>query len=109
MKETLYIIRGTGLVIDGTVVKIVETVGDYNVVSPPNLPTPVNNIMVKTKCLQPIGEVAPIVYTLEVTKYAEYRLPETQRLQIDNAIRDVELSTIIDFLDKTLSPILRME
>lgn len=107
--EVLYVIKGTGLVLDGTIVTIVETVGDYNVVSPPNLPTPVSNIMVKTKCLQPIGDVTPILYTFTVTKYENYKLPETQVLEIRNAIRNVDLNTIIEFLDKTISPILRME
>lgn len=109
MKKPLYIVRGTGLVIDGTIVVIVENMGDYSVISQPNLPTPTTNIMVKNKCLQEIGEVDPITYKFSITKYQNYENPETKEFHIDSAIRNVNLDTIIDFLDKTMTPILRME
>lgn len=108
MSDTLYIIQGTGFSIDGTVVKVIEVVGDYSVVSPPNL-NDIENIMVKTKCLRPFGEKKSIVYTVEVVKYVNNERVEEDILDIPNSIRNVKTSTIVEFMENNLVPILRME
>lgn len=108
MNKPLYIVRGTGMVIDGTIVNIVEDMGDYSIISQPNLPES-KNIMVKTKCLQPIGEIEPVSYKICVTKYERYEDPDSMELFIDSAVRNVDLGVIIEFLERTITPILRME
>lgn len=106
--EKLYIIQGTGLCVDGTVVKIVEVVGDYSIVSPPNLDD-TKNIMIKNKCLRPFCENKPIVYTVEIVKYVDQKRVDEGVLDIPRALRDVPISTILEYLESNLVPILRME
>jgi hypothetical protein len=114
MSKELYIIRGTGLVLDGTIVEVLSTVGDYSVVSHPSSESEVENTMVKTKCLQPLGQNPKVKYTIEVLKsYPEggfyERTPIGEIIDIDNCIRDVSVETILDFIKANLTPILRME
>lgn len=107
--ETLYIIQGTGFGIDGTVVKVVRVEGDYSIVSPPNI-NDAENLMVKTKCLRSFGKKQSFTYTINVTKDGEDGYTETCKpLIINNAFRDVKLTTITEFIENALSPILRME
>ncbi len=109
-KDKLYIIRGTGLSLDGHVVKVVEVVGDYSVVSPPNLDS-VHNTMIKTACLQELSNKSTS-YTISISKTVSGSKKETQgpiELVIDNCPRDVSINTIADFITTNLKPILRME
>ena len=108
MNENLYIIQGTGFSIDGVVVKVIKVEGDYSLVSPPNLDG-IENIMIKTKCLRPFGEDRNITYTIEVVKYLDNKRVEEDILDIPNALRNIPVSTIVEFMDKNLVPILRME
>ncbi len=109
IKEKLYIVRGTGFSIDGTVVTVVSGEGDYSLVSSPNNPD-VKNIMVKTKCLQPIDSaIKSLTYVVEVVKYVDNKRVDEAILDIPNSIRDVDVGTIIEYLDDNLSKILRME
>lgn len=109
-KDKLYIIRGTGLSLDGQVVKVVEVVGDYSVVSPPNLDS-VHNTMVKTKCIQEIKDTSTYFYRIIVQRWKTDDPRNIDQLEVDipNSIRNVRLETITEYLDTNLRPILRME
>lgn len=108
--SNLYIVRGTGLSIDGSVVKIVEMVGEeYCIVSPPNLDEDLRNVMVNIKCLQKINQTKNITYKIHITKVFEDLTSLSSELVIDNCLRDAPLKIINEFLESNLKPILRME
>jgi len=114
--QKLYIIRGTGLNLDGQVVEIVEDRGDYSVVSPPNSNLEIQGTMVHKKCLQEIDNLKEkITYVVTINKYYGV-FPNTipnknfgRNIVITNALRDVNVETITEYLETNLSPILRMD
>jgi hypothetical protein len=108
MKDKLYIIKGTGLSLDGQVVQAVEEVGDYVVVSPPNLRSDTHNTMIKKACLQPLANKGNLTYTLGITRRGG-QVDESIEIQITNCPREVSVDTIAEYLETNLTPILRME
>ena len=114
MKRQLYVIRGTGLKLDGSVVEVVGEQGDYAVVSPPNLKENLyadgtNNTLVKKACLQPLGDKT-VTYSITITKrVGSDPVSNPLMLDIDRCPRDVSLETIGDYIITNLAPILRME
>ncbi len=116
MARTLYIIKGTGLALDGQIVNIVdEGEGDYVVVSPPNTYSGVRNTMVKRACLQEINEGGQtFMYQFTIRRLNEDPKgdgmdADIRTLNINKCIRNVDLGTILDYLESNLRPILRME
>lgn len=112
MAKHLYIIKGTGLALDGQVVNVVgDGEGDYVVVSPPNTYSGVENTMVKRACLQEIADTPTHFYRVIVQKWETDNPMSISQLEIDlpNCIRNVKLDTIADYLETNLRPILRME
>jgi len=111
MAKTLYIIKGTGLSLDGQVVIVVETVGDYSLVAPPISTTDIRNTMVKTACLQPLENRQKVSYhiTIQKTVIDPKGYTQISHMDIDNCLRDVDLETITEYLETNLTPILRME
>jgi len=113
MDKNLYIIKGTGLNLDGQVVSVIDQVGDYVIVSPPNSQDDVQNTMVKKACLQPFENFRKFTYEIVVYKKRQDSGTildlEKETLTISNALRDVSLDTIIEYLSTNLTPILRME
>lgn len=116
MAKDLYVIKGTGLALDGQIVTVVEEVGDYYVVSPPNSSSNIQNTMVKKACLQPL--VANETFTYEITIYKrksfkEDRLPteciDSDKFVITGCQRNVSPKTIREYLESNLTQILRME
>lgn len=116
MKDKLFVIKGTGLPLDGSVVGvkgIVDIEGDqFALVSPPNTPSDTQNTMVKRACLQPIGSET-YRYQITVRKFSEQPLDlaagETRTIPFDKCIRNVSIDTIVEYLETNLKPILRME
>jgi len=114
MSKNLYIIKGTGLALDGQLVKVVEWVGDYAVVSPPNSRATVENTMVKKPCLQPVDEKQSVTYEIIIYKRDRWPSHGTDPLQVTQLAivdcpRDVSVETLKEYLDTNLTPILRME
>ncbi len=112
MDKKLYIIKGTGLALDGQVVTVLEWQGDYAVVSPPNSKSDVQNTMIKKPCLQEVKADKTFMYQFTIKKINEDpSWPEMQEraLQVHKCVRDVDLDTILEYLETNLTPILRME
>ena len=113
MARQLYMIKGTGLNLDGSVVVVTKREGDYFVVSPPNSTLDVQGTMVHEKCLQPF--ISDQKFTYEIIVYKKQQNSgtlldlEKETLTISNALRDVSIDTIIEYLNTNLTPILRME
>lgn len=113
MAKQLYIIKGTGLSLDGTVVNVSKRVGDYCVVSPPNTVLDIQGTMVHEKCLQLFSDDTQM-WTYQFTVVKRNENPscpdtETRSLQIHKCIRNTDLETILEYIDTNLRPILRME
>ena len=118
MKDKLFIIKGTGLALDGSVVVVKGSVqfpngmdgkGDeFMLVAPPNSPSDTQNTMVKKACLQPLANKANLVYTIEIHR-KKGGVTESTEIQIPNCPREVSVDTIAEYLETNLVPILRME
>jgi len=117
-KDTpLYIVRGSGYGIDGSIVKIVsETEVDgetYFAINPvSSRPIGHNSILIHNKYLQPIGDNRLKTYTYTITvskKHNESGSIEQDLLVINDAFRNINVATIISKLDRELGPILRLE
>ena len=113
MVKQLYIIKGTGLSLDGTIVSVVKSEGDYCLVSPPNSKIELQTTMVHNKCLQPLDSDKNVTYTIIIGKAGQddrgLNFSENIRITIENCGRDVSLETISDYIENNLTPILRME
>lgn len=114
MAKQLYIIRGTGLSLDGSVVVVTKREGDYCVVSPPNSQLNIQSTMIHEKCLQAFEHGNKRwSYQFVINKHDSDKgdcPPSDQTFfEIENCIRDVDLETIVEYLSTNLSPILRME
>ena len=111
MKKQLYIIRGTGLNLDGSVVEVIGEQGDYLVVSPPNTKVETQTTMVKRACVQPIPD-RTVTYNINISKTvwgSEKEIHGPINISLDNCLRDVSINTIAEFITNNLKPILRME
>lgn len=108
MADKLYIIKGTGLALDGQVVQAVGEEGDYVVVSPPNIHSETQNTMVKKVCLQQLANKGNFIYTIDIEGRGEGSI-ESTTIQITNCPRNVSVDTIAEYLETNLTPILRME
>ena len=113
MSHPLYMIKGTGLNIDGSVVIVTKREGDYCVVSPPNIKLDIQGTMVHEKCLQPFKSDQKFTYEFVLYKKRQDSGTildlEKETLTVKNALRDVSLDTIVEYLNTNLTPILRME
>lgn len=116
-KEPLYIVRGTGYGIDGSIVKKVgqHVVGGeiYFLVNPANSrPTGHNSILVHKKYLQELGKdrLNTYTYTITVSKRNDNDGSiEQDLIVIDGAYRNLSPSAILNRFGQELIPILRLE
>jgi len=109
MAKQLYMIKGTGLNLDGSVVVVTKREGDYCVVSPPNSKLNIQTTMVHKHCLQSFAGSKKFTYTIIVEKHSRGENGERRMVEIKNALRDVSIDTITEYLNTNLTPILRME
>jgi hypothetical protein len=112
MNNTMYIVRGTGYMIDGSIVVIQDEGSDgYVSVRPHTLDDNVElPIKLHKKFLQPLGERNEFNYTFLITKSNEKNdiVGETS-VAFNKSLRDVNIHSIADFIIANLNPILTME
>lgn len=111
MKKDLYIVRGTGMAFDGVLVEIIDVEGDFVLVSPPHSKNAPKAIMVDRRYLQEVDDKTRYKYTFTITKVGDTDNSSDGSIMftVDEAIRNVSLETIRDFINSNLSPILRMD
>ena len=110
-QKNVKMIRGSGFRhLDGSLVMVVDE-GDDGYVSV--IPHGENSVPIKidARCIQEVNIPRVLCYEFRIGKssadgegYYEFKTYE-----IDDALRDVDLNVIVDFLDKNLKPILRLE
>jgi hypothetical protein len=105
----LYIIKGTGYSIDGTMVTI-EHVGDDGFCSV----TPLHGdkstaIKIDQRCLQEVGDHPEHTYTFTVSKHDRGCIDVTGGIKLQvNSIRDVSEESLLKFIKDNMEPFLRM-
>ena len=117
MKQQIALIRGTGFAnLDGSLVTVVEVRDNgFTAVIPHGSKIPLIPIEIDSRCIQEVGDVKKYAYTFVITKerYDEKSgMPlcvESKRVVIENAFRDTTLSTISEYLNSHLKPLLTME
>lgn len=117
MSKELYIIKGTGLALDGQLVIVKGIVqfpndngGDeFALVAPPNSRSDTQNTLVKLACLQPMGNTDRYEYSISIVKRGPNGMEDVGTVLIKDAIRNVPVMTIKEYLETNLTPILRMD
>ena len=109
-------IRGSGFKhLDGSLVTVVDE-GDDGYVSV--IPYGEKSVPIKidSRCVQEVNIQRVVSYEFHLVKYEgdlgnedNLKILQQHRYYIDDALRDVDLDVIVDFLDNNLKPILRME
>lgn len=109
MRDELYIIRGTGLSLDGTLVTILEWGNDgYVSVVPHNSDVDIEPFKIMGKYLQPIGDTKEYSYTISILKFDKNSsVIDKSDLTIKNSIKDVSIDVILNWIDTNLSPLLK--
>ena len=106
--DKLYIIRGTGLALDGTLVHITEWGSDgYISILPHNSSVDIEPIKIMKKYLQDIGEPVEYEYSFLVLKYDKDSLVVDRTELSIPSIKNVATDSIVDWINTTLSPILK--
>jgi len=109
--DQLYIIRGTGFLIDGTLVVLTKDWGDgfYSV-------TPYNSkiisqvsLKVNKNCIQKVDNKPIIDYVITIDKVIEGIVVQSSTQTVTAAIRDVDVESVVMDVHSSISPILRME
>lgn len=111
--KKLYVVRGTGFSLDGSLVEIQEKRGDHYVISPFNTKVDIQDwILVHKKCLEEFSsEKRKYRYTITLEKTDDQlkpNIPDVKVIRIDG-YRNVSLDSIVEFITTNLNPILRME
>lgn len=111
MKDELYIIRGTGLALDGTLVTISEWGSDghgYVSVVPHNPDVEISPIKVMGKYLQPVGDTNEYTYTISILKFDEHtNIVDKSEITIKNTIKNINTNVIKEWINTNLSPLLK--
>lgn len=110
--KNVKLIRGSGFKhLDGSLVMIVETGDDGYVSVVPQGETKSVPIKIDARCIQEVNIPRVVGYEFTIEKYEPNGdgYVEFKRYKIDDALRDVNLQTIVDFLDNNLKPLLRIE
>lgn len=111
MDNKLFIVRGTGFPIDGTLVKISEVRGDgyCSVTLFRHCHEEPKSILIAEKYLQPIKDREPLSYTFSITKFKDGEKVDSASTTVDSALRDMNIHQLIKKINDDLSPILRMD
>lgn len=108
-KQKLYIIRGTGLAIDGVIVEVIKNgVDGFSLIHPYNNKKAAKApFMIDDRYLQPIDDsIVFVKYEFTVKKSGS---EECLKFVLDDCPRNVSLESIKDFIASNLGPILKME
>lgn len=111
-KDELYIIRGTGLPLDGTLVLISDgnwnDGDDYVSVIPYKSDIDIEPIRIKGKYLQHVGDKCEYTYKVSISKLDENNLViDEAEFTIKNTIKNVNPVVITDWIDTNLSPLFK--
>jgi len=114
MTKQVSIIRGTGFKnLDGSLVTIVEERDDGTSAVVPFGHIDFKPIIIDSRCVQKIDDKETFTYEIVVYKQQNDTGTildlEKETLKIPNALRNVPVSTIIEYLTKHLSPLLKLE
>lgn len=113
--KDLFIVRGTGYNLDGTIVEIVEgAYEDYCQVRPFSSHKVVasKSILIHKKYLEKLDSLTKkLTYRIVISKEQENTTiaPEVASFVIDSALRDINISDLANKIGADLSPILRLE
>ena len=114
--KQLYVVRGSGYSIDNSIVTIAkehEVDGEKFLSVNPATPRIVgqHSILINEKYLQPINDrIKQYVYTFTVSKTClDDRTTEQDLCIIDNAMRNMDVSAILEKFERELTPLLRLE
>ena len=106
MAQKNFIIRGTGFEnLDGTLVTVAEVKGDGWTAVVPHGKLKSLPILVDSRCIQDVDLKETYDYKFEISKSDG----SSVTYFIDNALRNVSLETVVEFLNSHLKPILKME
>ena len=113
MDSEMFIVRGTGYSIDGTIV-VIQGVGSdgYMSVRPYNTDGDVVlPLKIHKKFLQKFNERTTFNYTIQVTKLDNNtgRVLDESVVIIEKSFKDANTSAIIEFVDANIRPLLTME
>ncbi len=109
--KKISLIRGTGFKnLDGSLVTIVEERDDGLTAVVP-YGTNFVPILIDSRCIQDVDDKETYTYEIKLEKYKPdgSGLAYFKTIIIDNALRDVSLDTIAEYLESNLKPILTME
>lgn len=113
-KTSLFIIRGTGFSIDGTLVEKTNNVSGVDgqplwAVRPYNSDiAAIGSVLIPEKYLQPIREEVPkLTYTLCIRKTNEDGSHINECIDVKDAIRDVNLKSLVQKFGDDLSIIVK--
>ena len=109
--DKLFIVRGTGFPIDGSVVSV-ESEGDdgYCSVIPYNSTLTGFAIKIHKGYLQSIDMTEEYTYSFAILKFdGEANVIDSETCEVKNTLKNVNASAIAEFVSNTVSPLLKME
>jgi hypothetical protein len=115
MSDQIYVVRGSGTRLDGALVKMdtewERVDGEYIPVHSVTGPTSQYPILVHERHLQEVEDrLKRYNYTFTVTKTClEDKTTQQDFVIIDNALRNMNVRTILGRIESELGPILRLE
>lgn len=110
MVKQLYIIRGTGLSLDGTIVNITsDYIGEDGYVAVlPWKGVKIEPIMIKTKYLQEIDHKDEYTYKVYITKSNSVgEIIDSEMVTISDTIKDIRIQSISEFIESNLRPLIK--
>jgi hypothetical protein len=110
-EDKLFIVRGTGFPMDGSVV-FVESVGDdgFCSVVPYNSPTSNSPIKIHNGYLQSIDMTEEFTYSFAIVKFdSKANVVDSEKFEVKHTLKNVNASALAEFVSNTVSPLLKME
>ena len=113
MTKNVWMVRGTGFkTLDGSLVTVIDHRGDGTVAVVPFGHTNFKPIIIDSRCIQSVDNKKTFKYEFKIWKSEEGNLAamlESKSLIIPEALRDVSLDTIIEYITNHLQPLLKLE
>ena len=110
-RDKLFVIRGTGFPIDGSVVSV-DSVGDdgFCSVIPYNSTESGSSIKIHNGYLQSIDMTEEYTYSFAIVKFdGKANMVDSETFEAKNTLKNVNASAIAEFVSNTVSPLLKME
>jgi len=106
--KQLYIVRGTGLALDGTIVEVASIGGDGYISVLPWKGSKIEPIMIKEKYLQPIDHQDEYIYKIYITKSNTIgEIVGSDMVIISETIKNINVSVIAEFIESNLKPLIK--